>query len=504
MPIAAESLRLGPWRAGVNYSLPAEEIGPEGLYDMANCTVGQAGEVKKRKGYAKYNASALNSGATVTALGQLVLAGTEKVFVIAGNKFYDVTGGTATDRTGSVTITAGNDNVWNWVLAGDTLVAVNGVDTDGITWAGGTNNAGTLDDDSRFTKPTWIAFWENRLWLGNENSNNDRVWRSDAGDITTWGATNYHQFGYEVHGLSPFGNALAVHTEQGIHTLTPTGNSTIPFQQQQQTQQGTIAGRSIVNIPGQRQLFVREDGIYQWAGGTQVEKMSFALDDRYWDDINTARLAYSFALYYPNKEEVWFFLPHGAGQSTMDSVVVYSTRLACWFGPYDNFTRDSAALIDDLPHAGDFDGYIMKHETGNNDDGDLIKGYFETGNIAPLGDSVECRWLYARTLFDNQGDYDVAVQQKAAGIVANVATLTMEHTGSTAAFGLLDSTFVLDTSTLQPELSTLTGDTDLFGYDPRTMLRFSNFVDDETFTIRRTSLMYKPIGRTRHRRTGLE
>ena len=499
MPISAESLKLGPWRAGVNYSLPAEEIGPEGLYDMENCTLGLAGEVKKRKGFAKYNASAMNSGATVTAFGQVHIAAADKTFAIAGDKFYDVTGGTATDRSGSVTITAGNDNTWNWVMAGATLVACNGVDTDAITWAGGSNNAGTLDDDGRFTKPTWIAFWENRLWLGNENSNSDRLWRADAGDITTWGATNYHQFGYDITGLQPFQNTLAVHTAEGIHTLTATGNATIPFQQQQRTQRGTIAGRSIITIPGERQVFVRSDGIYQWTGGAQVDKISFALDDRYWDSLNTARLAYSFALYYPAKEEVWFFLPYGSSQTTMNSVVIYSGRLDAWFGPYNNFTSDSAALVDDLPHTGDFAGFIMKHETNDNDDGSAIKAFFETASIAPLGDSIECRWLYARTLFDNIGDFDVSVQQTGAGIVSNTETITMGQSGA-----LLDSTFVLDSSSLESDVSALTDDSDLFGYDPRTMLRFSNFIVDETFTIRRTNLLYKPIGKTRHRKTGIE
>jgi len=498
MPISAESLRLGPWRDGVNYSAPAEDIGPSGLYDMQNCTIGLAGEVKKRKGFAKFNSSAMNSGATVTALGQITIAGAEKTFAFCGDKFFDVTGGTATDRTGSVTITAGNDNTWDWVMAGSTFAAVNGVDTDGITWAGGTNNAGTLDDDSRFTKPTWIAFWENRLWVGNTDANDDRVWRSDAGDITTWGATAYHQFGYAVTGLEPFQNTLAIHTDVGIHTLTATGNATIPFQQQQRTQRGTIAGRSIVTIPGERQIFVREDGIYQWTGGAQVDKISFALDDRFWSELNTARLAYSFALYYPANEVVWFFLPFGASQTTMNSVVVYSTRLNAWYGPYTNFTRDSAALVDGIPHAGDFSGFIMAHEKNDNDDGSAIKAFFETANLAPLGDSVECRWLYARTLFDNIGAFDVSVQQQAAGIISNNETITMGQSGD-----LLDSSFVLGTSALESSVSALTADSDLFGYDPRTQLRFSNFNDDETFTIRRTSL-YKPIGRTRKRKTGIE
>tara|TARA_R100001086_G_scaffold69612_1_gene33162 strand:+ start:316 stop:585 length:270 start_codon:yes stop_codon:yes gene_type:complete len=87
MPISAESLRLGPWRDGVNYSAPAEDIGPSGLYDMQNCTIGLAGEVKKRKGFAKFNSSAMNSGATVTALGQITIAGAEKTFAFCGDKF---------------------------------------------------------------------------------------------------------------------------------------------------------------------------------------------------------------------------------------------------------------------------------------------------------------------------------------------------------------------------------------------------------------------------------
>ena len=499
MPITAESLRLGPWRSGVNYSLPAEDMPPDGLYEMENCTVGLAGEVAKRNGFAKYNSSAMNSGATVTACGQVVLAGTEKVFAFCGDKFFDVTGGTATDRTGSVTITAGNDYTWDWVLAGSTLIAVNGQDTDGIKWAGGTGNAATLDDSSRFTKPKWVTFWENRAWVGNINGAADRIWRSDAGDIETWGSLSFNSVGFDITGLRPFQNYLSIHTEQGIHTLTPTGNATIPFQQQQRTQRGTVAGKSIVTVPGERQLFVRNDGIYQWSGGASVEKISLALDDRYWSELNVARLPYSFAMYYPAQEQVWFFLPYGASQTTMNSVVIYSARLNAWFGPYNNFTRDSAALIDDLPHAGDFAGRINKHDSGTNDDGSAIKAYFETASIAPRGDAVSCRWLYNRTLFDNTGAFDLSISQIAAGIVSNTETITMGNVGS-----LLDSSFVLDSSLLESDVSALTQDSDLFGYDPRTMLRFSNFNLDEPFTVRRANLQYKPIGNTRERNTGIE
>ena len=91
------------------------------------------------------------------------------------------------------------------------------------------------------------------------------------------------------------------------------------------------------------------------------------------------------------------------------------------------------------------------------------------------------------------------MQQQAAGIISNTETITMGQSGD-----LLDSSFVLDTSALESSVSALTSDSDLFGYDPRTQLRFSNFNDDESFTIRRISLQYKPIGRTRKRKTGIE
>ena len=63
-------------------------------------------------------------------------------------------------------------------------------------------------------------------------------------------------------------------------------------------------------MPGERQIFVRDDGIYQWTGGAQVEDL-FCADDRYWDDINVARLPYAFANYYPARKRSGSTYPTG-------------------------------------------------------------------------------------------------------------------------------------------------------------------------------------------------
>ena len=496
MPINASSIQYGPWKNGVRYDLPAEDLGTEALYEMSNCRVGQAGEVTKRKGFAKFNASALNSDATITAVGQVMLAGTEKTYAVAGNKFYDVTGGSGTDRTASITITAGNDNVFEWVLAGSTLVLTNGEDTDALTWTGGTNNIANLDDDGRFTKGKHIAYWDNRLFIGNVNGADYQLWRSSTGDITTWGSTDYYNFDHPITGLSPQGNSLAIHTEEGIHPLTPPGNATVPYQVSRQAPAGSVSGRGIVNLPSGMQLFPRSDGIYAWGGGDQVTKVSQALDgSRFWDNLNTAKLGLIHGLYYPNMNEVWWFVPYGASQATNNYAVVYNTVLNCWSGPYTKMARDASALVDDVPHAGGFNGIVYMHDTNENDDGSAISSTFTTGSPAPAGADVRLRWLYARHFYDVQSSaYDVQVLQQSPKITGVTQSILMGQ--ATAGLG----SFVIGTTTLGGESVALYADTDLMGYDNTSQLKYTNNALNEPFVFRRVLLQYKPIGRMRRRK----
>lgn len=496
MAITANTVQYGPWSKGVRYDQPAEDLGANALYSMTNCRIGQAGEVEKRKGFAKFNSSSLNSDATITAVGQVTLAGTEKTFAIAGNKFYDVTGGSGTDRTASITITAGNDNVFEWALAGSTLVLTNGTDTDSLTWTGGTNNIANLDDDGRFTKGKHITYFDGRLWIGNVNGAAYQLWRSSVGDITVWGSTDYYNFDHDITGISPLGNALAVHTDQGIHVLTPTGNATVPYSVQRRAPAGTVSGRGIVNLPSGLQLFPRLDGFYAWDGSSQVTKISQALDgSRFWETLNKAKLGLVHGLFYPTSNEIWWFIPYGASQATNNYAIIYNTLLNCWFGPYTTMARDSSALVDDVPHAGGFDGHVYTHDSGNNDAGTAISSSFETGAPPPMGADVRMRWLYARHYFDAQSSaYDVQVVQQSPKINGVTQALNMGES-----FATLGS-FTIGTSKLGGANQALYGDTDLQGYDNSTQLKYTNNASDEPFVFRRVNLQYKPVGRLRRRK----
>ena len=90
MAIRGESNQLGPWTAGVNYAIPAEDMGPDEIFDCENVRVGIGGEVSKRRGTANYNSTQISAAPTVVFCGQhRFSASSEAGYVIAGTKIFD-------------------------------------------------------------------------------------------------------------------------------------------------------------------------------------------------------------------------------------------------------------------------------------------------------------------------------------------------------------------------------------------------------------------------------
>ena len=510
--------QLGPWILGDLYNQAPEDIEEDGCSSSENMELGTSGERKKRLGSASYQSEDPIAGnPTVTACGEyLEPPSTTEVFMVAGAVAYEYDSGWS-DITGGITITAGDDNTFDWAVdeGNGVLHLTNGVDLPfKRTGASGNVTQAAADVDSRFTSAKWVAFFDNRIWWGNTDTDYDQVWYTDIGDTATIGATSFLRFGNVVNGLVPMKESLAVHTETGIHTITPTGNTEIPFQQEQATSRGTISGRSIVTLSGDVQMFIRDDGIYTWDGGDVIEKKSDALDDGFWNTVVTSRLPNSFGIYYPVKNQAWFWVARGTGQTEANEIIIWSVQHEAFFGPYTGtgtyFTRNCAGLIDGKPHFGTHDssgsigGTVQDHapaDTYNDDDnsatGTAIAANFKTGSPAPEGSAQSVRWLYARTYYDATGAFTVTIAQESSGIDGTTKNFTVDGGG-----------FTLDVDNLdEQQLGTvrmLSVDTDLTGYDPHTSLTYSNNQINEFFTIRRTHPVYLTIGRTRKRKAGVE
>lgn len=468
---------------------------------MENCRIGTGGQVEQRPGTASYNSlAAVNSGAQLLMCAQFDIdPTTESVVVVVGDKIYDYSGGVWTDRTNGLTVTVASDNTFEWANANGTLVATNGVDTDAFKISGG--NATVLDDNARFSKGKHIAWFDNRLWIGNVNGATGQLWYSDTADIETWGATSFFNFGGIITGLVPTQNALTVHTTDGIYGLYPTGNATLPYNPQKHTNRAGLDGRSIISLQDDTQVMILDDGIYEWRGGAVLDKVSDPLDGGYWPLLDSSRLHKAFAVRYPIENEIWFFLPFkglNSSQSAMNNVMVYNYRkrivvngrnMGAWYGPYSGWERNCAALIDEKVHAGGFDGILYDHDSTNKSDaGSNIFATFTTGAPAPVGPDVKVRWLNARHYYDASGDFDITVQQQGAELEGTLLELNLDGDGFTLDVDPLDLTQLRGIDQLAQDL-------ELQDYAPETSIKYSHGVAGQEFVIRRVILRYKPLGR---------
>jgi hypothetical protein len=505
MPIQAQVLQLGPWTAGVIYALPGEDLPVNALHSMQNCRIGNAGQLEKRSGFSKYISTALSGAPTLTmAFQQQFSASSTSTWVCAGAKVWEDVAGTWTDRTAALTITAGNDNTFSVVNANGTMCFTNGVNPP-LKAAAAAGNATLLDVDSRFTWSKWVEYFDTRIWHGNNSVSTSTVYRSEAGDIETIGAASFYTVDGAVTGLKAFRAGLSIHSENGIWMLYPTGNATVPYSRQPVASRGTVSGRALVVTPEGEMLFVRKDGIYTWRGVDEPRKIEvqialpalngellslFPLEGvRYWDNINTSRLHQSHAVVYPAKEEVWFFLPYGSSQATMNHVMIFNYRRRIFYGPYLNFTRNCSALIDGAPHAGGYsDGLLYQHEDTDADNGAAIDGWGKTSATPPLGAAATVRWLYGRHHYDLEGDHQLQISQSGPGLTSSSSSISMG--------GGYDAipNFVVGLSAIAPDGSLLSQEADLQGYSNAIQLTYRNSNASEPFTMRRSELMYQPIG----------
>jgi len=511
MSIRGESVQIGPWAGGVNYAVPAEDLSASDLFDCQNVRIGIGGEVTKRGGSEPYNGTQISGGPTVTGVFfHRFSASSEKGYVIAGDKiFEDDLAGTLTDRSSTMTITEADDNTFVHANFNGDAYFANGVTGDDImrvTAAG--NNASAADVDTRFTTAKTVAFFDNRLFWGNLSSGVDRVWRSDSADATVYGANAFYQLGDDVTALARIGNSLSVHTEDAIFLLVPTGNAAIPYQLIQRANAGAVSERAIetVQIPGIGEvlIYVRKDGIYMFDGDS-AQKISWKLDgSRYWDALNKDRLFKSFTIKYPKRNELHFWLPNGASQTTMNNAIVYDFIRGIWYGPFTDVTRNCGTILNNEPHyGGHSNGYVFTHESSNLYDDDAstqtgINAWFETSSPSPFGTDTMLRWLFCRTSYDVLGEYDILFTYTSPGIVGEAQTITVS-----GGFDAIESAFTIGTSSIAADASLASVDSDLSGYDPNIKLKYTNSAASENFTIRRAMCVFKTVGRKRKAKAGI-
>lgn len=488
---------FGPYTGGVNYSRAAQFLGPNEIYSMQNCRVDTEGGVSKREGILKHNSTAMNSGATVAGCGQVAWSPTtDAIFAVAGNQFLedDAKDGTFSDLTNGQTITAGA--LISHAFGNGQLMLTDGTNAP-LNQAARSGALGLQDVDARFTVAKYVAYWDNRAWWAHlvvgGSTMGWRVWRSDVGDVGTYGATNFHNImtgEVEITAIHPTADFLAVHyrspQKEGIAGLVPQGLTATPYVPRYFTTLATVAPYSVQNLPGSRQIFVRMDGIYVWNWGTrEVTKVSQALDGaRYWDNVAKGSLHLSHSLLHEPRNEYWLTLPYGS-VTTPNHTIIYDHSRNIFYGPMLSYTRASSCVVDRKPYMGDFAGFLQQHETGDGDNSAAIDGWFTTAALKPEEAIRTFRWLRAEHYYDSVGGWFVTVEQ----LGRNTNLKQLEMGGD---YDLVQSTFKIAVSRIGGGGNVFHDMTQLLGHDSHLQFRFRNPGEDEPFTMRKTIAWYKP------------
>src|SRR3990167_692485 len=500
------SIFFGPWPGGVNYSQPAEFIKEGELFSMQNCRIDVEGSVATRGGITKHHTSALNSGtSTIAAAKQIGWSPTsDSLVAVAGNQFLEDADkdGNFVDLTNATTITAGQENLVSMAFGDGRLMLCNGVDATPLTQTAKGGGLATQDVDSRFTAPKFVAYWDNRAWWAYLTVGGSlmpwRVWRSDVEDVTTYGATNFHNVlagQAEIVGIKPWGDFLAIHFKaeddlEGIAAIMPSGIATIPNVVRILGDKASVANGSIQNLPDGRQIFARPDGVYTWRRTDRsYEKVSGNLDGpRYWDNINRNKLYLAHSVLFEDLNQYRLTVPYGTTQTRPNHTIVYDYLHDRWMGPETNFTAACSFLMDRKVYVGGDDGFIRQHNTTTkNDDAAAVDSWFYTAALRPAASVRKFRWLVAQHYFDAVGAWYVTVQQLGPSLAPYLDQFQQGDT-----FDAIGTTFRIGTSQIGGAGIADSEVTQLTGYDSHLQFFFRNGNANEPFRIRQTEAWFKP------------
>ena len=239
----------------------------------------------------------------------------------------------------------------------------------------------------------------------------ERVQWSSTADPENWssgnaGAVDLVEDGEDITGLSLFGSYICVHKEKSIYLGYLVSSTSIFVFDRKATGVGTIANKSIQNIPTGEQIFLAKDGLYLF-NGVNCRSLSPEINEEIRDGINSEYANKSWSVLVREKKEVWVGIPMGSETcgSTVykynyeTGIILKDTRAntaTAWAGEstagltwdgsvnvWDSSTErwDGVGLAkgSDVINIADINGYTYKVSSDTaNDDGTAVRAVWET------------------------------------------------------------------------------------------------------------------------------
>lgn len=376
---------------GLNSTASPTSLEDNESSDLQNIDFDITGQFHKRGGSTLLNTTAFNSGATWNGLYWFEKSdGTKYLMGVCGNKFCESTTLTQTatpftDRTGVITLTAGNNNQISWATMLDTVIGTNGVDAP-FKATGGTN-AAVLVGPATLTTAKYVETFSNYAFLANVTVGGvyfgSRVYWSNIDSVGTWTASDFRDVmkadGQVITGLKKLGQSLVIFKRHSIWIAQFTGDSDIPFTfSQTPSSVGAVSGYSIQEVQNGL-VFLADDGFYYFDGNN-----SYKISQRVRNTLNSfnnSRFPQCCSVYSnTNNRYISSFSPSAdsthSKQITWDSL---NNAFSVYKGLNANcFARVYISGVETLFY-GDYSGLVHQMDTGSSD--------YDTSNAAQ---AIDC------------------------------------------------------------------------------------------------------------------
>ncbi len=326
---------------------------------------------KKRNGDAAWNASAMVSGATaVQGAGYIKYDnGTESLNAVTGTKFFTDSGlsGTMTDKTGAITITTGQDNVWTPVNFNNLQIWFGGA-PDVPFKHSGSGNAAALGGSPPSAYTAFAA--NNRIFALSTTANPSRIYWPIVANPEDW--TNAGSGNADV--AQSDGEALQFGVVMGPDTALLFKNSSThlmvltraPFPIYQLQKGIGAAGRRAFAYahgtlyfvtPGRRMMSTAHT-MYS-PGGTVFDTYPNDINDL-WDSINVNRIANIVGYYHQPLEWIMWFVSTGSA-TTNNYCIIWDIKRKCFLRCTTGFKANAVCIVQNRRlFAGHYDGTLYE------------------------------------------------------------------------------------------------------------------------------------------------
>lgn len=383
--------------AGLDSSKPAEYISNQSASFTQNFSVDRGLLVKR---YGTSLRGSIVGGTNVEIMGgtEFTREGTKYNIRISRDKIERYSTGSSSwvDITGT-DLTGTSDDLIDTafpLLSGYPVLCItNGVDPI-RKWTGSGDTA-----DLGGTPPVAKFIQEYNTYLvcaniGGGVDIDQRVQWSDTANPEEWtagnaGAVDLIEDGEAITGLGVFANFICVHKKKSIYLGSLVQTSAIFRFDRKNTEVGTVANGSIVNLPTGEQIFLGIDGLHLF-NGISAPIIISPMNDEIRDGLNKEYAHKAWGALVLEQDEVWMGIPIG-DQTVGETVYKYNYNTKVMY-------KDTRSLINTVWKASSSDSLTIDEMT---DPMDTYTDRFDSGQIGSLAGEMHFGSTDGYTYYEN-------------------------------------------------------------------------------------------------------